>query len=805
MRPALRNAITAGAFVSLGVVGLAVVNLHITLDSEDVRDWVAPRAERALNRPVTLGEAGVSLWPRPSVRARDVRVGNLPGFDGPVLAHIETVRLDIAWLPLVVGRVHVHRLVLHGARLNMAIDEGASSNFGDLVPRSTGTAPKALPAPVTLRIRAVSLSGGTFTYFDAPGGRSMVVSGLEAEAALTRTEEGGWHSTVAARSDSLLVRLAGVGDEILRGPGPSAVLRARGGTGGGTIEIDEGHLAFAEDTLAVYGALSLGGSGPMFDLLLTNENVSAGFLTALFPSEARLDLLPRVEGRLGVIVRLEGGAGEAPSVRGSVRLEEVAVRFRGEPLVDEVSGLLALTPDTITVDALAGRFAGGPFELSGTFPRGAGVAAFVVRGQPDLDAFDRLGLLPDGTTLSGDVKLYLSVVGPTSSLDSVGVVGVAELTGLQLGHARLGVPVYVPSGEVSLVGREAHWSELAVLVGQDRITSSGSILDLFDLWPGAQEAPRVEVSIAAPHLDLGAALPARDTLSDATYAQLALAHLGGRVVGERTATVVAAGRRLARPERLPAIGTVELRLDTLVFRRHLLEGVAARLELGDSALTVPAAAFHAWGGEASGSLRLGIGPGRDEPFALALSVEGVDAEQFLDAMTPLGDAISGTLDLQLEAEGFTDPALLPVGRDLTGQATLTVANGRVEGTGVNMALADFLGTEDWLAVPFDEWIFDIRIQDRVFDIRDGDFSGEMGEVAFGGPLRLDGSVDLSMGLSIPARRLGNVSLRRTGIGQSVLEQLRAGGGSLDLGLRLSGWLQAPTLEPDASNAVALAR
>jgi hypothetical protein len=518
-----------------------------------------------------------------------------------------------------------------------------------------------------------------------------------------------------------------------------------------------------------------------------------------------LDLLPRVEGRLGVIMRLDGGAGEAPSVRGSVRLEEVAVRFRGEPLVDEVSGLMALTPDTITVDALAGRFAGGPFELSGTFPRGAGVAAFVVRGQPDLDEFDRLGLLPDGTTLSGDARLHLSVVGPSSSLDSIEVVGVAELTGLQVEHARLGVPVYVPSGEVSLVGREAHWSELGVMVGQDRLTSSGSVFDLFDLWPGAQEAPRVEVSIVAPHLDLTAVLPARDTLSDATYSQLALAHLGGYVVGERTASAVAAQRGLSRPERLPAVGVVDLSVDTLVLRRHVLGAVSARLELGDSALVVPTVTFDAFGGRATGSLRLGIGPGRDEPFALALSAEGVDAEQFLATMTPLGEAISGTLDFQLEVQGFTDAALLPLGSDLTGQVALVVASGRVGGTGVNIALADFLGAEDWMDVGFDEWTLDIRIEDRVLDVRQADLSGEMGEIVFSGPLRLDGSADLSMALSIPAERLGDISLRRTGIGQGVLDQLRTAGATLDLGLRLSGWLQAPTLEPDASNALALVR
>jgi hypothetical protein len=70
---------------------------------------------------------------------------------------------------------------------------------------------------------------------------------------------------------------------------------------------------------------------------------------------------------------------------------------------------------------------------------------------------------------------------------------------------------------------------------------------------------------------------------------------------------------------------------------------------------------------------------------------------------------------------------------------------------------------------------------------------------------MDGTADLSLGLSIPPDRLGTVSLRRTGIGQSVLDQLAAAGTPLELGLRMSGPLATPQVEPDASNAVALAR
>ncbi|HUF76979.1 MAG TPA: AsmA family protein [Longimicrobiales bacterium] len=800
----LRYALIAAGLGGVGLLALAVTNLYLTLDSDEVAEWVTPRASAVLNRPVAFGAAGLSLWPRPSVRVTDVEVGNLADFDGPALARIDAARLDVSWLPLVVGRVHVQRLVLEGVQLHLAIDEHGKSNFGDLVPSSAAPA-RALPEAVALRIRAISLSDGSLTFFDAEAGRSLGVSGIDAEAVLAPGEEGGWRSTLAARSDSLLVRFSGVGEQVVRGGGPTAVVVAHGGGEPGNVTIDEGHLAFADDTLAVYGALSLGSPEPSFDLLFTGEDFSPRFLTSFFEPDARSELLPHVEGSMRVMVQLQGGADAPPRIRGSVRMRDVGLRLRGEPLVDRLRGIVALTPDTIVFDSLSGRFAGGPFELSGTLARSAGVAAFVARGRPRLEALDRLGLLPEGMALSGDADLYLSVVGSSTSLDSVEVVGAAGLSGLQMVHPRLNVPLYVPSGEISLVGREARWSEVAMLVGHDQVMTSGSVLEPLAFLYRSERRPRVELTLAAARLDLSRALPARDTASEVSYAQLALAHLGGQEVGGQAASAVAAARGMARPARLPVVGTIGLSVDTLLLRRQTLERVTAHVEIEDSALHMPELSFEAWEGRATASLFLGVGPDPAEPFALALSVQEARAEDFLAAMSPLGDAVSGTLDLSLDAQGATDAALLPHGKNLVGVVAATIQDGAVGGTAVNMALADFLGDEAWTNVGFSDWDLDIRIADRMLHIREATLAGETGEVVISGPLGLDGSADLAVGLSIPPDHLHDLSLRRTGIAQSVLERLRAAGGSLDLGLRLSGWLQAPTLEPDASQSVAQAR
>ncbi len=804
-RPGIRHAVIACALLAVASVGLAVTNLFLTLDPEQIGDWIEPHASAMLNRPVRIGGAAVTLWPRPSVRIHGVSVASPAAYDGPPLALVDEARLDVAWLPLVVGRVHVRRLALDGARLHLAVDAQGNPNFGDLVPRaSSGETP---PAPVALRIRRVDVTDGTLTYSDGEGDRSLVVLGGEANVQLARDARDpvggeGWHASVRARSDSLHLRIAGLGAEIVRATGPTATLQVhRAPTG--TLEIDEGHIVIAEDSLAVYGSLALGAREPTFDMIFTNEGLAADFLTAFFPPATRSDLLPRVEGTLDVIVQLQGGAGAPPALRGAVRLADVALRIRGEPMIDRLRGVIAVGPDTLSLEALEGRFAGGPFELSGIVRRSAGAAAFVVRGEPDLDAFDRLGLLPPGTTLSGGAKVYLSVAGPSTALDSLEVVGEAEVSGLQVEHTRLGAPLYVPAGKVSLLGREARWSALPVLVGRDRLVTSGRIEDLFDVMRSSGSAPTVEIIVEGPRLDLDRVLPPSDSSSSVTYPQLALAHLGGRLVDGRTASVVAAQRGLRRPERLWARGSVQLRLDTLTYGPHVLTALSGLVELHDSSLAVPEATFEAWAGDVTASLSLGTGSRPDAPFALRMALAGADAAAFLAATSPVGEAVTGTLDLELEIEGATDASLLPLGRDLSGRVALRLEDGEVGGTGVNLALADFLGAESWTSLPYTSWVMDIRLRERTLEFREAHLSGSEGRVAFTGPIRLDGSSDLSMGVSIPPQRLAGVSLRRTGIAQSVLDRLRAAGGSLDLGLRLGGWLQAPTLEPDASQALAL--
>lgn len=804
----LRHPLAILAAVLVGGYAAAAVLLNVLVDTQQVRVWLEPRASEALNRPVSTGDARVSLLPRPSIHVSDVRIDNLENFDGPALTFIERVRFDVRWLPLLIGRVSVHRVHLDAPRVYLAIDEAGTSNFGDLVP-STAEAGEPPQPPVGLGVERVEVSKASLSYFNAPGARSFTVSGADVRVGLAPDGAAGWRADVVVESDSLLARMATVTDEILHLEGPRLSLTARSDGAGRSIDVVDGLLELSGESLALRGRLAgLAGSRPSYDLQLTNDSLDAGVLAAAFPPRARSKWIPAADGRVGVTFQLTGHAagGSGPVVRGSLHLENVAVRLGGRRMVDRLSGTVGVSPDTVVLDSLTGVFADGPFELSGTATRDSQAVALRTRARPDLDALDRLGLVPAGVTVSGDAALELALAGRLDALDSMEVVGSVTLDGFQAKHARVGVPLYVPAGELTLAGGEVSWTELPVLIGQDEVVTSGRASGLVHVAnENDRSVPVLRAIIRGPRLDLGAIFPAGEGTPAVTYGRAAFAHLGGSRIDGRPASAVPSELEPTRPRSLPWQGSVELQLDTLDFRSYHLEAVTGHVEVSDSSMTVDAPSFRIWGGTAAGSLRLGVGDRAGEPFALTFAVDSANAEGLLSTTTPLGSAVSGTLTLELEVTGSLDSSLLPVAHELSGHATLSIIEGRIHDTGPNLVIADFLGSQEWGDVSFTTWHTDLDLAARRLEIRASELISEQGRVAFDGLVHLDGSHDLSMGLSIPPDRLGTVSLRRTGIGQSVLDHLSAAGSSLDLGLRMSGVLATPQVEPDASNAVALDR
>ncbi|MDZ7778390.1 MAG: AsmA family protein [Gemmatimonadota bacterium] len=813
-----RGLAVAVFFVVVAYAVVAIV-LDRLVDPDELTAWLEPRASAALNREVRIGDASLVLLPWPGARLTEVRVANLPGFGGPPVLEIDRLRLHLAVLPLFTGDVRVRGMHLHRPTLTLMVDEGGASNFGDLMPEAREGA-EAGSSFARLSLRRIGVTEGTVTYTHAPRERTVTLTGTDFDGRVASDGGDGWTVRATAESDSLGIARPSDTPPVWS-VGPSASWTLHGDGMFDRVEITDGRIAYDGSSLEASGRWSdVRGPRPSLELRMTNDQIDAASLNAWIPAglatalgaDSTLALRGTAAAELRLLVPDPDTDG--PFVRGEIRLDGVDVHRDEASLASTVSGVVAFEPGELTLNALNGTFAGGPFELYGRVAGPDGSMRLEAQARTDLAELEALGWTPPDPGFSGHADFDVTLAGSLRTPHRLELSGRATADGARIDHPWFAVPLYVPDGEITLDGRTVRWNELALLAGGDRFETTGRVVGLRPPFipnapaaasggrTGGSSPPVVTASVDGARIDLDGLLGRADDREHDTYAKAAFAHLAGGARGSDGLTGYAPLESdPARPAASAFHGTLDLAFDSLFFRPYALDSVSAEVGLDDASVRVSDVAFRTWDGRGHGSLLLGTGATDRAPFELELGVEGVAATPFFAALTPADTAISGTLDLDVVLSGTTDRALLPVREDLVGSGTFTVSEGTIAGSGMNHALADFLGSRAWLEVPFDRWTTSFDVGDGMLDVRESALTGARGRVNLSGLIAFEGPVHLELGLSIPPSELADVSLRRTGIGADVLDRLRDTGSSLELGLRTGGSLGAPTLEPDGSVSV----
>ena len=180
--------------------GLVLVALLVgaALVAPGFVDWnrfkpeIAARVEKATGRRLAIdGDLDATLLPAPALIVEKVRLSNAPGASAPDMARLDSLRVNVALLPLLSGRIEVAsvRLVRPEIALEIAADGRPNWAFA---PPATGAEPSAAPADKTtveaddsgggpaVVIQAVRIEDGTVTYVDARDGTRERVEAIDA-------------------------------------------------------------------------------------------------------------------------------------------------------------------------------------------------------------------------------------------------------------------------------------------------------------------------------------------------------------------------------------------------------------------------------------------------------------------------------------------------------------------------------------------------------------------------------------------------------------------------------------------------
>jgi len=170
---------TVMAVVVLAVAG--VVGVALTFDPNTYKPQIIEAVRRATGRELTLtGPLHLKLALRPTFEATGVSLSNAPGGSRPQMATVGRVEAQFGLLPLLRGRVDIHRLVLVKPDILLETDANGRPNWSFQKPPSepaqTPSAPSAKGPSLQLDMRMLRVEDGAVTFHDGRTGQTIALA-----------------------------------------------------------------------------------------------------------------------------------------------------------------------------------------------------------------------------------------------------------------------------------------------------------------------------------------------------------------------------------------------------------------------------------------------------------------------------------------------------------------------------------------------------------------------------------------------------------------------------------------------------
>ncbi len=185
MRPrGLAGTIVLTAVAALGIVAFVVVLAVVVVTTQDFdryRGDVADAVREATGRELTIGgKLDLELSLQPKLSAREVHFANAPWGTRPDMLRFDLLEAEVSALPLLIGEVHVQRIVLSGAEIFLETDGDGHGNWLlDDLPEGVGGTPDTDAAATEEKeipeIHNVVLRQVTITYRDGLSGHESTL------------------------------------------------------------------------------------------------------------------------------------------------------------------------------------------------------------------------------------------------------------------------------------------------------------------------------------------------------------------------------------------------------------------------------------------------------------------------------------------------------------------------------------------------------------------------------------------------------------------------------------------------------
>lgn len=772
------------AALGLGAVLLLLVllagALKLLFPPERLSAMAIPRVERALGRQVSVGSVRLRLLPPLAVRLEDFAVDGPPGLLEEPVVHGRALDLELAFLPLLAGRVRPKRIEVREPVVRFVVAPDGTHSFTGLGRREgeasgsgraggAGAAAGLLGTDLQLRNGRLLLSDRR----TGRGGRLSFDLSVSAARGEGRDRET-LHSEGRLQLADGAIRLPDLGADTLALPALTLEYALEAFPADDSVTLRRLSGRVAEVPLEASGSVWTEGGATRLDLRLTSGRVDAARLLASLPDGQRPPV--RAGGDLSVDLRVSGpvGFGRAPALEGRLDVHGLHLGYgpRDDVLTD-VDATLRARGDSVRADEVRGRLLGGPLTAQMTV---SGFARPRLRGrlQGEVDLERLAGLaeavrgtdrraaerkptgapaLPRSGRLAYDVRLS----GPAAAPRQMTFGGSLRLADVAYPAGTLAAaPARIPSATVRLTGSGLVLDPATVQMGESDLTLSFQAERLFPLArvrARGASPPRVGFRVRSKRLDLGE-VTAQDTARTG-YSQLLTARLAGKNLRGREPGEIAA-EQYGLPDLPPADLQGEVRVDDFVQppdRR--IRDLAFDVELAAGRLRIRNLTGTTHGGRLTGSLAVDLSAAEPPyPTEYAFSLQGARSEEVVRRYTRLGPALTGTVDASVSGTTRLDGGLLPLREVTSGRGEVVSRDGGFRRLPAADALMNRLGLRAPGALqPYRTLGGPFRVENGEMVLQGWNLRTDRLDGRLGGTVSLAGPLDLDLDLRLPLATL----------------------------------------------------
>lgn len=171
-----RKAVAVFLITAACVFALLVVSLNTLIGRN--HDRIREEIQKALGRPLEFNQLQLSLWGGLGFSATDLRIAEDPRFAATPFIQTRELRMNVRWLPLLLGRVAIKEFTLAQPEIQIIKSEAGKLNISTLFTPASEAPPangarKAQPdrepkrrVPVALSVSGLRVSQGRIHYID---------------------------------------------------------------------------------------------------------------------------------------------------------------------------------------------------------------------------------------------------------------------------------------------------------------------------------------------------------------------------------------------------------------------------------------------------------------------------------------------------------------------------------------------------------------------------------------------------------------------------------------------------------------